>query len=945
MKYLTTINTINAFKSKSFMADNSSMSNPTGSTNNKAGVYDNTIRWMWRLFYAMIAFVVLSILVFSFMTPSFKQLEDPSLNLASEVVANDAKTILGRYYIENRSPVTYNQLSPFLVQALIATEDVRYKDHSGVDGEALGRVIYRSFLLHQKGSGGGSTISMQLAKLLYSDRNLKDMNFLERAMGLYYRKLSEMITAVKLERSYTKDEIMAMYLNKYDFNYGGHGIRSASEVYFGKSPDSLKSEEAATLVGMLQNSSYFNPLRRPQKCLNRRNEVFLKMQRNNSITPAQYEALKAKPLDMSHFRTKTHTDGMATYFRVELEKDVKNILSSAAGRKSDGSKYDIYRDGLRIYTTIDPEVQRLAEEAMRAHMATLQAKYWRVWAGQDPWTFKGKDTDDDEIRQRVAALETNIRSSDRFQNMRAKYLDDVLATVQDNFEGLSILDSDIINMLRQDGSQTYFETCLSNGSLANKKVDIYRKIMSSDEWLKLKSQWSKLQAAAKAEFARPVAMKVFAYNDKGEKDTTMTPLDSIRYHRMHLQIGSLAVDPTDGTVKAWVGGVGYKYFQYDHVRSDRQVGSTIKPFIYSTAINQLGISPCLSVNDVPQTIQVGEGNFHLATAWTPHNSDGYSGQYLQLWDALKKSKNTASVYLMKQIGTTEPVRELMNSMGIDSSSKYSNGQYRVPKQPAICLGAVDLKVLEMAGAYTTFADNGVYHKPIYLTRITDKAGRLIYQAVPESRRALPEGANYVMLSMLKYVANGMPGIAGLKSQVGGKTGTTNSYKDGWFMGVTPRLVVATWVGGDDNWIRFTNIADGQGAAMARPFFAHLMQKLEADPKANYDYTATFKVPANIGIELDCAKYHGAGEGGVPAPNTPNEFDDNRFQDEPAAATATPITPPISTLNAGARTPVGSPVGGAKQPAAVSPAGMRPTVPKPRPVVAPKPKPVDDGFGG
>ncbi len=910
----------------------------------RTAAYQNAVRWMWRIFYGIGIFLAVSILVFSFTTPSFKRLEDPSFNVASEVIANDMKTVLGRYYYENRSPVSYTELSPWLVKALVATEDSRFYSHSGVDGEALGRVALRSFLLRQHGSGGGSTISMQLAKLLYSDRNLTNMNLLERVLGLYYRKLSEMITAVKLERSYTKEEIMAMYLNKYDFNYGGHGIRSASEVYFGKSPDSLKIEESATLIGMLQNSSYFNPLRRPQKCLNRRNEVFLKMQRNGYLSQSQYEALKLKPLDMSHFKTKTHTDGLATYFRTELEKDVRQILNNTTVRKSDGTKYDIYRDGLKIYTTIDPETQKLAEEAMREHMAQLQAKYWRVWAGKDPWTYKTADTDPDEIKQRLAQLETDIRSSDRFQNMRAKFLDDALGAVQENFEGLKLEDSDIIRMLRQETQPGLFETLLSTGSLTRAQIDILRKIMATDEWLKLKAQWSRLQTAVKTDFYRPVQMKVFAYNERGEKDTTMTPLDSIRYHRMHMQLGSLAVDPTDGTVKAWVGGIGYKYFQYDHVRSDRQVGSTIKPFVYSTAINQLGISPCMSIDDVPQTISVGEGNFQLSSSWTPHNSDGYSGQYLQLWDALKKSKNTASVYLMKQIGTTQPVRELMNSMGIDSAAKYRNGQYRVPKQPSICLGAVDLKVIEMAGAYTTFADNGVYHKPVYLNRIVDKAGHVIFQAIPEYRRALPEGANYVMLAMLEYVAKGMPGLTTLKSQVAGKTGTTNNFKDGWFMGVTPRLIVATWVGGDDNWIRFTNINDGQGSAMARPFYARFMQKLENDPRASYDYAAKFKVPDNIGIELDCSKYHGVGEGGVPQPNTPNEFDSNRFQDETPPATNNPPASSggpnlIPAPGAGAR-----PANGAiKTPTPFSTGSSKPAGVKPKPAV--KPKAVDDGFSG
>ena len=390
--------------------------------------------------------------------------------------------------------------------------------------------------------------------------------------------------------------------------------------------------------------------------------------------------------------------------------------------------------------------------------------------------------------------------------------------------------------------------------------------------------------------------------------------------------------------------------------SQRQPGSTFKPFVYATAISQLGISPCYTVTDVAQTISVGEGSFNLARSWTPSNAGGYSGSTFTLWEALKESKNTASVYLMKQIGTTEPVRALVHTMGIDSASKYPNGQYRVPKQPSICLGATDLTVLEMAGAYTTFADNGIVQKPYSVVKVVDKKGHIIYQSLPESRPALPEGANYVMLQMLKYVTKGAPGIGKLKSEVGGKTGTTNSYVDGWFMGVTPTLVVGTWVGGEDNWIRFLTIGDGQGGAMARPFCAKFLQKVEASTKViYYDATAKFKTPTgDIGITIDCSQYTGYGGGGgviSTNPNTGSEFNTDRFSDEEEApatdeapAPAPKPAPTTPKPNIGTNPTAPKPSGGTTtKPTTTKPSTTpTPTAPKPKP----KPSnPNDDGFGG
>lgn len=389
--------------------------------------------------------------------------------------------------------------------------------------------------------------------------------------------------------------------------------------------------------------------------------------------------------------------------------------------------------------------------------------------------------------------------------------------------------------------------------ISEKMESQYRSVLRSPYWGELKQKWEVLQEAAKTVFETPVEMRVFTYeNDRFEKDTVMSPLDSLKYHHHFLQIGSMAIEPTTGYVKGWVGGINYRYFKYDHVRTRRQVGSTFKPFVYATAIKQQGISPCFMVPDQPQTIFPGEGNFGLQESWTPDNADGtYSGNLYTLKDGLKHSKNTVSVFLMKQLMDAEPVRDLIHQMGIDKEAKYPNGRYVVPIAPSICLGATDLSVSEMSGAYTTFANNGIYHKPQYILRIEDRNGRILYRQDPDERIALDEQSNYVMVEMLKYAA----GIGGLKSEVGGKTGTTNDFVDGWFMGVTPSLVVGTWVGGEDRWIRFRTLDYGQGSVMAKPFFKKLIKRLEEDDTADYDPLARFPVPkGDLTIELDCTKY-------------------------------------------------------------------------------------------
>ncbi len=836
--------------------------------------YASLTRWMWRISIGGFVVWVLYLMVLSFSTPSFKQLEDPNYSLASEILAANGE-VIGRYYTENRVPVPYDSLSDYLIQALIATEDERYSRHAGIDPRALGRVFVGLITFNPK--GGGSTITQQLAKLLYSSRNFEGMGKMRRTLALVSRKLSEWITAVKLEKNYTKEEILSMYLNKADFINGAFGIKAAAEVYFGKTQDSLRIEEAATLIGMLQNPSLYNPVRRAEKAKNRRNIVLQQMVRNKMITQAECDSLMKLRLDMSRFKTRNSVDGMAPYFRQELLEDVMHILSLEECLKPDGTTYDIYRDGLKITTTIDPEMQRLAEAAMREHMTEVQKRFFTVWKGLDPWTYRTSETTPEEIRIRQRTLERLIRETERYQVIRDALMSEIADQVRAEFN-YRVDDSDMERMVEEEKQDGFIVSLIAKKYATPEQATVYRRIMASDYWDILKMQWRKVQAEAKKQFNTPVRkMRVFAYNERMEKDTTMTPLDSLKYHRMFLQLGSLAVDPRSGGVKAWVGGCNYRYFQYDHIRNSRQVGSTFKPFVYATAIDQKGISPCFTVYDVPQTIHPGEGFFRLSRNWTPKNAGSYTGRNYTLKEALKESVNTVSVYLMKELGNTEPVRGLINNMGIDSSTRFPNGQYRVPKQPSICLGATDLSVYEMTGAYSTFANNGLYIKPYFISQIQDKNGRVIYRHIPEERQALPPNSNYVMVHMLKYAAKGAPGVAELKSDVGGKTGTTNDYTDGWFMGITPQLVVGTWVGGEDRWIRFLNIADGQGSRMARPYFVRLMKKIEASTKVDYDPLPRFvQPPGDLGIEIDCSQYLRLTGGGSP---NGAEFFEDPFSDE------------------------------------------------------------------
>lgn len=818
--------------------------------------YEPIIKWLWRLFFAGILLSLAAFIILSFSDlPDTQELENPHSDLTSEIIADNGE-VLGGLFVENRVHVSYDELSPYLIQALIATEDARYHQHSGIDFKALGRVFVKTLLMGDRSSGGASTITQQLAKLLFTG---KPGSGTERIL----QKFKEWIIAVRLERKYTKEEIIAMYLNKFDFLYDSYGIKAACETYFAKSQDSLRVEEAAMLVGMLKNPWHYNPKRRPERAKDRRNVVLFQMMKNDILSREEYDSLKLLPVDLSKFQRKSHTEGLAQYFRSELAKMLLyDILpGDNARKKADGSPYNPYTDGLKIYTTINPVYQKHAEEAMATSMKSLQEKFWRRWFKEkkiSPWDYLDKKhTTKAELNYREWKLRQMIRESDRYASLRGTYMDKIETELEEAVPELSLNDLAIERMIGESDEPGYFAKLVSKKSLNSDQVALYRKAMKNELWDQLKSEWKEFQAAVEKEFNKPVKMKVFDYTETFEKDTVMTPLDSLKYHHLFLQIGSLAVDPRNGHVKAWIGGINHKYFAYDHTRSNRQVGSTFKPFIYATAIAQQGVSPCQEVDDIQRTIFPGDGNFGLIEPWTPSNAEGrYTGQRMQLRQALKKSVNTVSVFLMQQLGSVDPVIELLGNMGIDTK--------KIPRQPSICLGAADLSVYDMAGAYTTFANNGYSNRPIFITRIEDKNGRTIFAQEQMEKQVLEEEPNYVMVEMLKYASGGM----GLKSEVGGKTGTTNNFVDGWFMAVTPSLVVGTWVGGEDRWVRFLTLYDGQGSRMAKPFCKEFLSQLENDPDSGYDWKARFTKPGgDLSIGLDCAGFDRRD-------NSEDEFDEN-----------------------------------------------------------------------
>ncbi|HJG77036.1 transglycosylase domain-containing protein [Phocaeicola barnesiae] len=713
--------------------------------------------------------------------PPVEELENPNLKFATQIISDDGQ-LLGTWSLskENRVYVGYEDLSPNLVKALIATEDVRFKDHSGIDIRAFSRAVVKRGILMQKHAGGGSTITQQLAKQFYSPTA---DNVMERLL----QKPIEWVIAVKLERYYTKEEILTMYLNKFDFLNNAVGIKTAAKTYFGKDPKDLSVEEAATLIGMCKNPSLYNPRRFNERCRGRRNVVLDQMRKADYLTEAECDSLKALPLTLK-FQPVDHKDGLATYFREYL----RGIMTAKKPNKSnyrgwqaqqyyedsiawetnplygwcnkntkkDGSHYNVYTDGLKIYTTINSRMQRYAEEAVYEHVAQyLQPRFFKEKKGRKTAPYTNQ-LSEEEVQK---ILDRSIHQSDRYRTMK--------------------------------------EAGYSESEI--------------------------MQA-----FNTKHEMQVFSY--EGEKDTIMTPLDSIKYYKHFLRAGFMSMDPITGYVKAYVGGPNYNYFQYDMAMvGRRQVGSTIKPYLYTLAMEN-GFSPCDMTRNVEQTLYDENGK-----AWSPRNSSrSHYGEMVTLKWGLANSNNWISAYLMSKLSPYE-LKRLIHSFGVLNKD--------IQPTVSLCLGPCEISVGEMVSAYTAFANRGIRTAPLFVTRIEDNEGNVVATFTPKMDEVISESSAYKMVVMLRAVINEGTGnrvrrLYGITADMGGKTGTTNRNSDGWFMGFTPSLVSGCWVGGEERDIHFDTMRDGQGASMALPVWGLYMQKVYADKTLGYSQDERFDIP-------------------------------------------------------------------------------------------------------
>ncbi len=716
----------------------------------------NALIWKIALGFLAIFIIIIALTAFGVFgpLPSFRDLENPKSNQASEILTSD-NHVLGTYYVQNRSNVTYKEISPNVIHALIATEDNRFMNHSGIDfGRAFTIIFYN--LIGKK--QGGSTITQQLALNLFSERSHDRLTRVKQ-------KLQEWIIAVRLERNYTKEEILTMYLNTVDFGaYNTFGIKSAARTYFNTTPAKLTPDQAALLIGMVNGPGIYSPIRHPDNALNRRNFVLRRMAEENYLSEGQAEEFKSKPLGLS-FHPTDHNEGLATYFRSVLKKDVQKILTDQEMRKSDGTPYDLDRDGLKIYTTINYTMQQYAEEAQAAYMKDLQQQFNQHWRGRSLW----KAVPDFQM-----LLNQGMKRSDRYRSL----------TLQ-----------------------------------------------------------GKTDEEIKQDFNTPTSMNLFTWH--GNVDTTMKPIDSIVYCKMLLRNAMMSMDPATGYVKAWVGGINYEHFKYDQVKmGTRQVGSTAKPFTYAVAIDN-GFSPCMRVNNVPDTI------YGYGKPWCPGSdpSETVSGM-ITLRKALARSQNWVTAHVMKQV-TPEPVAQLIKKMGITSD---------VPAYPTICLGTFNASVMDMTGAYSVFADEGLWTEPTYLLRIEDKNGNLLYEHKPRVVQAMNPQTAYVMTYMLKGVVDEGTGWRlrskyGLRNPIGGKTGTTQNNSDGWFIGITPQLVTGVWTGAEDRAIHFRSTRLGEGANTALPIFALYMKKVYENAGLGVKKNIDFAMPKNgVDITLDCNAY-------------------------------------------------------------------------------------------
>ena len=702
--------------------------------------------------------------------PTFDQLENPKNNLATEIISEDG-IVLGKYFFENRSRARYNEIPENLINALISTEDVRFREHSGIDGRALLRAIFGA-MSGKSSSGGASTITQQLAKMLFTEQPSSGA---ERVM----QKLKEWIIAAQLEKRYTKDEILSMYLNRFDWVNNAVGIKSASQVYFNKAPIDLNIEQAAMLVGMLKNPSLYNPNRRLELTEGRRNIVLSQMRKYEVISDSLYDTLVQQPIALN-FNKASHNEGLAPYFREYLRQELKRWC--ATHTKPDGSNYNVYTDGLKVHTTINSRLQQFAEEGMRTHISSLQKDFFTHWKGYT----------------------------------KAPYPDD--------FEGEQI------------------DAIIDQGM---KRSERYRKLKKA----------GKSQNEIKSIFKKKVPMTLFSWD--GEIDTILSPRDSIKYNKFFIHSGMMSMDPRTGHVKAYVGGINYKHFKYDHVKiGKRQVGSTFKPFLYALAMQE-GYSPCYEVSNVP--VVFDKKRWGLAKDWVPRNSgDEFDEMSLTLKFGLANSINTVTAYIMKQFGP-HAVVDLAKKIGIQS---------KILAVPSLCLGTFDLSVYEMVGAYSTFVNKGVWIEPIFITRIEDKNGVILEEFTPKTQEAMSKETADLMVRMLQGVVDGVYSPAagvtkgtgvrlrfryGFKNEMGGKTGTTQNQSDGYFMGITPNLVTGVWSGCEDRAAHFRTIHYGQGANMALPVFAEYMQRVYADTLESGIYPIDFDIPKAVDLRLDCGE--------------------------------------------------------------------------------------------
>ena len=743
----------------------------------KKRIYRKPILFIWGIFLigVLCLFFLFGGAAFGLFgpMPDLRQLENPRTNLASQIISSDGE-ILGKYYLkDNRTPISFDQLPMNMVEALIATEDERFYEHSGIDW----RGTLRAFVYLGK-RGGASTITQQLARQIFV--GVRSRNILKTVL----QKAQEWVISVQLEQRYTKKEILAMYLNNYDFGYQADGVQSAAKIFFDKTPQTLSTEESATLVGMLKNSSYYNPIRRSNLVSKRRNIVFRQMVRNNVITQRVCDSLSKLPLVIT-YTPQSHREGLATYFRAYLKEFMDGWIHE--NPKPDGSKHDLYGDGLQIFTTVDSRMQSAGEDAVSAHMKNLQKEFF---------------------------LQNN-----KDRNPTAPFLD------------------------------------LRSGEIDTLML---RTAYRSERWRKMRLADIPEEEIKKSFYVK-VPMRVFSW--KGERDTIMTPMDSIRYYKYFLKAAMMSMEPESGHVKAWVGGFNYKHFQYDQVKQGRrQIGSTFKPFLYATAIDQLKLSPCDSLPDALYCIDpMKHGNID---AWCPKNSGNKYGQTRTLKNALANSVNTVSARLMDLVGP-RPVINLARKMGITST---------LPAVPSIALGTPDISLFEMVGAYSTFANRGIYVKPVMITRIEDKNGSALFEVVPKTRDVLSEEIAYVTVNLMqgvtKYGSGARLRHAGLEktnyiyekvvtgypyvfdNPIAGKTGTTQNQSDGWFMGMVPNLATGVWVGGDDRSIHFEEIGFGQGATMALPIWGSYMKALYQNPDLGVS-VGEFIPPEKQTISVDC----------------------------------------------------------------------------------------------